>query len=152
IVEQAHTSLGDLVMDIAERALDKLGAKVRSLAAGCDIGLPRSWPSAEQALPAEGGSPYADVTITQTAPHNAAQVEPDVSRSQGRLRAMGIEVPPEPEEEGLTAAQAAFVAAVAANVAAQQQGGTGVAEARRAAREIATIAGGGEAPDFRNAA
>lgn len=152
IDEQAYTSLEDLIMDIAERALEKLGAKVRSMAQGRDIDLPRSVPNAELARQFEGEIPNADATITQTAQDNAAKVARVVSRAQGRLRAMGIEVPPEPEEEGLTAAQAAFVAAVAANVAAQQQGGTGVAEAWRAAREIATIAGGGEAADFRNAA
>lgn len=152
IDEQAYTSLEDLILDIAERALEKLGAKIRSMAQGRDIELPADVPNAELARQYTGDIPNMQATIDQVAQAAIAKVARIIARAQGRLRAMGVEVPPEPEEEGLTAAQAAFVTAVAGTVAAQQEGGTGIAEAWEAARQVATIAGGGEAQDFRQAA
>lgn len=151
IDEQAYTSLEDLILDIAERALEKLGAKIRSIAQGRNIDLP-DVPNAELARAYTGEVPNRDATIQQVAEAAIAKVARIIARAQGRLRAMGIEVPPEPEQEGMTAAQAAFVSAVAATVAVQQEGGTGLAEAWEAAREVATIAGGGEPGDFRQAA
>ena len=152
IDDQAYTSFEDLVLDIAERALEKLGAKIRSMAQGRNMDLPTSVSNVEIARQFTGEIPNRDATIEQVATAALAKVTRVIERAQGRLRAMGIEVPPEPEQEGLTAAQAAFVTAVAATVTAQQEGGTGIAEAWEAARQIATIAGGGEAADFRNAA
>lgn len=152
IDDQAYTSLEDLIMDIAERALEKLGAKIRSMAQGRNIDLPADVPNVELGRQFTGEIPNRDATIEQVATAAIAKVTRVIERAQGRLRAMGIEVPPEPEQEGLTAAQAAFVAAVAATVTAQQEGGTGVTQAWQAAREVATIAGGGEPADFRQAA
>jgi hypothetical protein len=152
IDDQAYTSLEDLILDIAERALEKLGAKIRSMAQGRNIDLPPDVPNVELARQFTGEIPNRDATIDQVATAAIAKVTRVITRAQGRLRAMGIEVPPEPEQEGLTAAQAAFITAVAATVAAQQEGGTGIAEAWEAARQVATIAGGGEAADFRQAA
>jgi hypothetical protein len=152
IDEQAYTSLEDLILDIAERALEKLGAKIRSMAQGRNMDLPPDVPNVELARLFTGDIPNRDATIEQVAAAAITKVTRVIERAQGRLRAMGIEVPPEPEQEGLTAAQAAFVTAVAATVAAQQEGGTGIAEAWQAARQVATIAGGGEATDFTQAA
>lgn len=152
IDDQAYTSLEDLILDIAERALEKLGAKIRSMAQGRNIDLPTDVPNVELARQFTGEIPNRDATINQVATAAISKVTRVIERAQGRLRAMGIEVPPEPEQEGLTAAQAAFVTAVAATVAAQQEGGTGIAQAWEAARQVATIAGGGEAADFRQAA
>lgn len=152
IDDQAYTSLEDLILDIAERALEKLGAKIRSMAQGRNIDLPTDVPNVELARQFTGEIPNRDATIEQVATAAISKVTRVIERAQGRLRAMGIEVPPEPEQEGLTAAQAAFVTAVAATVAAQQEGGTGIAQAWEAARQVATIAGGGEAADFRQAA
>lgn len=152
IDDQAYTSLEDLILDIAERALEKLGAKIRSMAQGRNMDLPANVPNVRLAREFTGEIPNRDATIEQVATAAIAKVTRVIERAQGRLRAMGIEVPPEPEQEGLTAAQAAFVTAVAATVAAQQEGGTGIAEAWEAARQVATIAGGGEPADFRNAA
>lgn len=152
IDDQAYTSLEDLILDIAERALEKLGAKIRSMAQGRNIDLPADVPNVELGRQYTGEIPNRDATIDQVATAAIAKVTRVIERAQGRLRAMGIEVPPEPEQEGLTAAQAAFVTAVANTVTAQQEGGTGIAEAWEAARQVATIAGGGEAADFRSAA
>jgi hypothetical protein len=152
IDDQAYTSLEDLILDIAERALEKLGAKIRSMAQGRNIDLPADVPNVELGRQFTGEIPNREATIEQVAMAALAKVTRVITRAQGRLRAMGIEVPPEPEQEGLTAAQAAFVAAVAATVAAQQEGGTGIAEAWEAARQVATIAGGGDPADFRSAA
>lgn len=154
IDEQAYTSLEDLILDIAERALERIGAQIRSMAQGrnLDPPLPADVPNADLARMYTGELPNMAATIQQVAQAAIAKVTRVIERAQGRLRAMGIEVPPEPEEEGLTAAQAAFIAAVASTVAVQREGGTGIAEAWEAARQVATIAGGGEAQDFRQAA
>jgi len=152
IDEQAYTSLEDLILDVAERALEKLGAKIRSIAQGRNFDLPADVPNADLARLYTGDIPNMDATIAGVAQAAIEKVTRVIQRAHGRLRAMGIEVPPEPEEEGLTAAQAAFVTAVAATVAVQQEGGTGISEAWQAAREVATIAGGGEASDFTQAA
>lgn len=152
IDEQAYTSLEDLIRDIAERALEKLGAKIRSMAQGRNMDLPDDIPNADLARQFTGVIPNAQATIEQVATDAISKVSRVIERAQGRLRALGIEVPPEPEPEGLSAAQAAFITAVAATVGAQQAGGTGIADAWQAAREVATIAGGGEPQDFRQAA
>lgn len=152
IDEQAYASLEDLILDIAERALEKLGAKIRSMAQGRNFDLPADVPNAELARQFTGEIPNRDATIQQVAEAAIAKVTRVIERAQGRLRAMGVDVPPEPEQTGLTAAQAAFIAAVAGTVTAQQEGGTGIAEAWEAARQVATIAGGGEAADFQQAA
>ena len=152
IDEQAYTSLEDLILDIAERVLEKLGAKIRSMAQGRNLDLPEDVPNVELARQFTGDIPNRDATIEQVATAALAKVTRVIERAQGRLRAMGIEVPPEPEQEGLTAAQAVFMAAVAQTVAAQQEGDTGIAQAWEAARQVATIAGGGDPADFQQAA
>lgn len=154
IDEQAYTSLQDLIQDVAERALERLGAKIRSMAQGRNMDLPADIPNAELARQFEGEIANADATINQTATDAIARVARVINRARGQLRAMGIEVetPPEEEDTSLSAAQEAFILAVAASVAVQQDGGTGIAEAWEAARQIATIAGGDPGGDFRQAA
>lgn len=152
IDDQAYTSLTDLVTDIAERVLEKLGAKVRSLAQRRDLDLPADATNAQLGKLFEGEIPNAAATIEQTARDAIAKVLRVIRRAQGRLRAMGIDVPDNPDDPRLTAAQEVFVAAVLATVAAIRGGGTGEAEAWQAGREIATVAGGGAPSDFRQAA
>lgn len=152
IDDQAYTSLTDLVTDIAERVLEKLGAKVRSLAQRRELDLPAEATNAQLGRLFEGEIPNAAATIEQTARDAIAKVLRVIRRAQGRLRAMGIDVPDNPDDPRLTAAQEVFVAAVLATVAAIRSGGTGEAEAWQAGREIATVAGGGAPSDFRQAA
>jgi hypothetical protein len=62
---------------------------------------------------------------------------------------MGIDIPTSTAEDPrVIGAGEAFLAAVTAVVGAIRGGGTGTAEASMAARQIATVAGGGEASDF----
>lgn len=154
IDEQAYNSLEDLIMDVAERVLERLGAQIRSMAQGRNMELPRDVPNPELARLFEGEIPNAEATIEQTARAAVARVARVVHRAQGQLRALGVEVESAPAEEDpqLSAAQEAFILAVAAVVAAQQEGDTGIAQAWEAARQIATIAGGGEGTDFLGAA
>lgn len=153
IDDQAYTSLQDLIADVAERILEKLGARIRASLQGRDTDLPRDVSNAELARLYTGDIPNADQTIEQTARDAVAKVTRVVHRAQGRLRAAGIDVPESPPDDpSLIGAQEAFVAAVLGVVAAMRAGRPGVAEAWAAARAIATIAGGGEAQDFRNAA
>jgi hypothetical protein len=152
IDEQAYTSVEDLILDIAERALEKLGAKIRSMAQGRNMDLPADVPNVELARQFTGDIPNMQATIDQVATAASAKIRRIIERAHGRLRAMGIDVPNEVEQAGLTAAQAAFIAAVTLTVTAQQQGATGTAEAWKASRQVVTIAGGGEPADFQQAA
>lgn len=150
IDEQAYASFQDLVQDIADRVLEKLGARVRSLLQGRPgEAPPRDMSNIEVARTYAGEIPNAEATLNQTVQEALVRVLRIITRAQGRIRAMGIDVPPSTAEDPrVIGAGEAFAAAVAATVAAIRGGGTGTAEASMAARQIATIAGGGEAADF----
>lgn len=150
IDEQAYASFQDLVQDIAERVLEKWGARVRSLAQGRPgMALPRDVSNVEIARLYDGDIPNADATLTQTVQDALARVLRIITRAQGRVRAMGIDIPTSTAEDPrVIGAGEAFLAAVTAVVGAIRGGGTGTAEASMAARQIATVAGGGEASDF----
>lgn len=150
IDEQAYASFQDLVQDIAERVLEKWGARVRSLAQGRPgMALPRDVSNVEIARLYDGDIPNAEATLTQTVQDALARVLRIITRAQGRVRAMGVEIPTSTAEDPrVISAGEAFLAAVTAVVGAIRGGGTGTAEASMAARQIATVAGGGEASDF----
>jgi hypothetical protein len=97
----------------------------------------------------QGEIPNAEATLTQTAQEALVRVLRIITRAQGRIRAMGIDIPTSTAEDPrVIGASEAFLAAVGSVVAAIRGGGTGTAEASMSARQIATIAGGGEASDF----
>lgn len=150
IDEQAYASFQDLVIDIADRVLEKLGARVRSLSQGRPgMALPRDASNYDIARLYSGEIPNAAATLTSTAEDALARVLRIIRRAQGRVRAMGVEIPTSTADDPrVIGAGEAFIAAVAAVVTAIRGGGTGTAEASIAGRQIATIAGGGEAQDF----
>jgi hypothetical protein len=150
IDEQAYASFQDLVQDIADRVLEKLGARIRSLSQGRPgMALPRDVSNIEIARTYQGEIPNAEATLTQTAQEALVRVLRIITRAQGRIRAMGIDIPTSTAEDPrVIGAGEAFLAAVGSVVAAIRGGGTGTAEASMSARQIATIAGGGEASDF----
>lgn len=150
IDEQAYASFQDLVQDIADRVLEKLGARVRSLLQGRPgVGGVSNLSNIELARQYAGEIPNAEATLTQTVQDALARVLRIITRAQGRVRAMGVEIPTSTAEDPrVIGAGEAFLAAVVAVVGAIRGGGTGTAEASMAARQIATIAGGGEASDF----
>jgi hypothetical protein len=150
IDEQAYASFQDLVQDIADRVLEKLGARVRSLLQGRPgVGGVSNLSNIELARTYDGEIPNAEATLTQTVQDALTQVLRIITRAQGRVRAMGVEIPTSTAEDPrVIGAGEAFLAAVVGVVAAIRGGGTGTAEASMAARQIATIAGGGEASDF----
>lgn len=150
IDEQAYASFTDLVQDIADRVLEKLGARVRSLLQGRPgEAPPRDMSNIEVARTYAGEIPNAEATLNQTVQEALVRVLRIITRAQGRIRAMGIDIPTSTAEDPqVIGAGEAFLAAVVATVAAIRGGGTGIAEASMAARQIATIAGGGEASDF----
>ncbi len=150
IDEQAYASFQDLVQDIADRVLEKLGARVRSLLQGRPgEAPPRDMSNIEVARTYAGEIPNAGATLEQTVQEALVRVLRIITRAQGRVRAMGIDIPTSTAEDPrVVGAGEAFLAAVVATVAAIRGGGTGTAEASVAARQIATIAGGGEAQDF----
>lgn len=150
IDEQAYASFQDLVQDIADRVLEKLGARVRSLLQGRPgEAPPRDMSNIEVARTYAGEIPNAQATLEQTVQEALMRVLRIITRAQGRVRAMGIDIETSTAEDPrVIGASEAFLAAVVATVAAIRGGGTGTAEASMAARQIATIAGGGEASDF----
>lgn len=150
IDEQAYASFTDLVQDIADRVLEKLGARVRSLLQGRPgEAPPRDMSNIEVARTYAGEIPNAEATLNQTVQEALVRVLRIITRAQGRIRAMGIDIETSTAEDPrVVSAGEAFAAAVVATVAAIRGGGTGTAEASMAARQIATIAGGGEAADF----
>lgn len=150
IDEQAYASFTDLVQDIADRVLEKLGARVRSLLQGRPgEAPPRDMSNIEVARTYAGEIPNAEATLNQTVQEALVRVLRIITRAQGRIRAMGIDIETSTAEDPrVVSAGEAFAAAVVATVAAIRGGGTGTAEASMAARQIATIAGGGEAEDF----
>lgn len=150
IDEQAYASFTDLVQDIADRVLEKLGARIRSLSQGRPgMALDRDMSNIEIARTYAGEIPNAEATLNQTVQEALVRVLRIITRAQGRIRAMGIDIPTSTAEDPrVVGAGEAFSAAVLATVAAIRGGGTGTAEASMAARQIATIAGGGEASDF----
>lgn len=154
IDEQAYVSFQDLIQDVAERVLEKLGARVRSLSQGRpDLALPRDVSNVDIARQFDGEIPNAAATVTQTAEDSMSRVLRIVRRAQGRVRAMGIDIPESTTDDPrVIGAGEAFVVAVAAVVAAARSGGSGSREASMFARQVATIAGGGEAQDFGAAA
>jgi hypothetical protein len=150
IDEQAYASFTDLVQDIADRVLEKLGARVRSLLQGRPgEAPPRDMSNIEVARTYAGEIPNAEATLNQTVQEALVRVLRIITRAQGRIRAMGIDIETSTADDPrVVSAGEAFAAAVVATVAAVRGGGTGTAEASMAARQIATIAGGGEAADF----
>lgn len=150
IDEQAYASFQDLVQDIADRVLEKLGARIRSLSQGRPgMALPRDVSNIEIARSYDGEIPNAEATLNQTAQEALVRVLRIITRAQGRIRAMGIDIPTSTAEDPrVVGASEAFLAAVATVVGAIRGGGTGTTEASQFARQIATIAGGGEAQDF----
>lgn len=150
IDEQAYASFTDLVQDIADRVLEKLGARIRAMSQGRPgMALDRDMSNIEIARTYAGEIPNAEATLNQTVQEALVRVLRIITRAQGRIRAMGIDIPTSTAEDPrVIGAGEAFLAAVIATVAAIRGGGTGIAEASMAARQIATIAGGGEASDF----
>lgn len=139
IDSQAYDSVGDLITDAAERALERLGAKLRSMAQGSGIDLPTDKTNAEIAAAYKGDIPGADEAVAAVAVAWATKVDRVVRRAYKQLHDAGVELPP--DDNAITDASQVFAAAVGAQVAVRRGGGTGDAELWTNTRRVVSIAG-----------
>lgn len=148
IDDQAYASFADLLLDIAERILEKLGAKVRTIAQGRDMNLPRNVSNMELGRRFPGEVPNAQAIIDQVIRDALGKVDRIISRAEGRIRAMGINIPDNPSDPRREAAREVFADSARAVVEAMREGQSGEGASSRFARHIATAAGGGDPVDF----
>lgn len=151
IDDQAYTSFADLLLDIAERILEKLGARIRSMAQGRQMNLPRNVSNMEIARRFPGEIPNMQAVIDGVIRDALAKVDRVITRAEGRIRAMGINVPDDPNDPRRQAAREVFADSVRDVVDVMRTGSSGEGPAAQHARRIATAAGGGNPEDFREA-
>lgn len=137
--------MSDLVADAADRSLERLGARLRSIAQGGKIELP-DVPNQEVAIAYRDPIPNQDATVEDTAGKFSAQFNRFVTRAFEKINDAGITVTP--EHSDLTDAFAAFRAEVAKVVTARRAGRTGEAEAWAASLRVNSILGGNGDPDI----
>lgn len=137
--------MSDLVADAADRSLERLGARLRSIAQGGKIDLP-DVPNQEVAIAYRDPIPNQDATVEDTAGKFSAQFNRFVTRAFEKINDAGITVTP--EHSDLTDAFAAFRAEVAKVVTARRAGRTGEAEAWAASLRVNSILGGNGDPDI----
>lgn len=140
IDRQAYDALGDLITDTADRTLERLGAKVRSIAQGQKIDLPLSVPNERLAIEYTGEIPNADATIIDTIDKATPRLDRVVERAYSRVRTEGVAISPDPAD--VEDARALFVSLTTDVVRRRLDGATGVAETWEASRRVVAVAGG----------
>lgn len=136
--------MSDLVADAADRSLERLGARLRSIAQGGKIDLP-DIPNQEVAIAYTETIPNQDATVEDTASKFAAQFDRFVVRAYDKLKAAGVNLEPG-RDESLDAFEA-FRAEVAKVVTARRAGRTGESEAWMASLRVNSILGGNGDPE-----
>lgn len=133
----------DLVSDGAERALERLGAQLRSMAQGGNIELP-DVPNRDVAIAYTQTIPNEASSVTSTAERFRPQFDRFVTRAFDKIRTAGLDVTP--DQGDIESAYAAYVAEVATVTAARRAGRPGDAEAWAASLRINAILGGNGDP------
>lgn len=141
---QAFDSVEDLVNDTADRAMERLGAKVRTMAQGSGIDLPADKTNAQLAVAFTGTIPNADAAIADTITAALPRLDRVMVRAYTRLRGAGVDARQDPDDE--TSARALFTSLVAGVVATRMQDKAAVADAWQAARRVVAVAGGNSDP------
>lgn len=141
---QAYDATEDLVSDTADRALERLGAKVRSMAQRSQIDVPTEKTNAEVAVAFTGQIPNADTMIADTIAAAAPKVERIITRAFARTRSAGVDVHPDPDD--LAGAQALFASLVSDVVASRLAAAPTHAACWQAARRVVSVAGGSPDP------
>lgn len=141
---QAYDATEDLVSDTADRVLERLGAKVRSMAQRSQIDVPTEKTNAEVAVAFTGQIPNADTMIADTIAAAAPKVERIITRAFARTRSAGVDVHPDPED--LAGAQALFASLVSDVVASRLAAAPTDAACWQAARRVVSVAGGSPDP------
>lgn len=133
----------DLVMDAAERALDRLGAQLRSRAQQSKLSLP-DVPNLQLAVAYTQEIPNQDDTVADTAGRFEPQFNRIVSRAFARVQAAGVNIEPIPSD--VADAFTAFKAEVATVVAARREDKPGNAEAWMGGMRVVSLLGGNPDP------
>lgn len=141
---QAYDAVEDLVTDTADRALERLGAKVRSLGADGGIELPKDVPNSELAVRFEGQIPNAEVAISQTIESSLPKLDRIVNRAFARLRSEGVDLTLDPDDA--ETARSLYGVLVADAIRLRLEGKPALAETWQASRRVVAVAGGNGDP------
>lgn len=141
-VESAE-AMQDLIFDAGDRALERLGARLRSIAQGGKIELP-DIPNQQVAIAYRETIPNQDENVSDTARKFEPQFERFVSRAFRKIKLAGLALDPHPSE--VNDAFAAFQAEVAKVVTARRDGAPGNAEAWLGAKRVMALLGGNPDP------
>jgi hypothetical protein len=117
--------MADLVADAADRSLERLGARLRSIAQGGKIDLP-DIPNQEVAIAYTETIPNQDATVEDTAGKFEAQFDRFATRALEKVAAAGVDIGTQVGPDKVDAF-AAFRAEVANVVTARRAGRTGEA-------------------------
>lgn len=137
-------AMTDLVSDAADRSLERLGARLRSVAQGGKVDLP-DVPNQRVAIAYTQEIPNEAATVEDTATKFEPQFDRFTERAFRRLRDAGVELHPVKADQ--MDAFGVFRAEVGKVVAARRSGGTGDAETWRASLRINSILGGSGDPE-----
>lgn len=136
--------MSDLVADAADRSLERLGARLRSVAQGGKIELP-DVPNQEVAIAYRETIQNQDAIVDDTAARFEPQFDRFVTRAFEKVRAAGVDIDFDPDAN--QDAFAAFRAEVAKVVTARRDGGTGDSEAWAASLRVNALLGGNADPN-----
>jgi hypothetical protein len=136
-------AMQDLLADAGDRALERLGARLRSVAQGGKIELP-DIPNQQVAIAYGPEIPNQDENVADTARKFEPQFERFVSRAFRKIKLAGLALDPHPSE--VNDAFAAFQAEVAKIVVARRGGAPGNAEAWLGAKRVMALLGGNPDP------
>lgn len=136
--------MSDLLSDAADRSLERLGARLRSMAQGGSVELP-DVPNQQVAIAYTQAIPNEAQTVEDTAGRFRAQYDRFITRAFTKLQQAGVDLQPDPAdvEDGF----AVFVAEVADVVTARRAGRTGESESWAASLRVNAVLGGNGDPD-----
>lgn len=144
IDQQAYDAFEDLVRDTSDRALEKLGAKVRTMGAQGGIDLPKDVPNMSLAINFQGDIPNGDAAVDAVIGDSLPKVERIVDRAFQRLRTQGVDLSVDPED--LASVWSLYQTLTTEVVTLRLAGKTGDAETWQAARRVVSVAGGNGDP------
>jgi hypothetical protein len=130
----------DLVRDTAELVLHRLGAKIRSISQGKDLGVPgaEALPNVELALRYEGQIQNADSAIEDVIQSRLPALERVFDRAFARVRDAGVDL--KAEDRDIQDAQRLFTALVSSDVRLMRTGRA--SKAWEISRRVVSVAGG----------
>jgi hypothetical protein len=141
---QVYDAVEDLVNDTASRVIDRLGAKVRRMAAASRTAVPEGATDADLALAYVGPIPNADALVTETIAESLPRLDRAVGRAYSRLRSAGVEASLDPDDE--MTARGLYSTLVAGVVATRLAAKPTDAAAWQASRRVVAVAGGNADP------